>query len=66
MQLFLTALSQALVVLQNVTSNQNNSREIIPLNETIYHFNATDIDGNEVAMEKYRGKVTLILNVASY
>ena len=31
----------------------------------IYGFNAADIDGNDVNMEKYKGKVVLIVNVAS-
>jgi glutathione peroxidase-family protein len=33
--------------------------------ETIYEFEATDIDGNTVSLEKYRGHVCLIVNVAS-
>jgi len=32
---------------------------------SIYQFNANDIDGNDVSLEKYRGKVSLIVNVAS-
>lgn len=32
--------------------------------ESIYEFSAVDIDGNEVSLEKYRGHVCLILNVA--
>jgi len=32
---------------------------------TIYEFTATDIDGNEVSLEKYRGHVCIIVNVAS-
>lgn len=32
---------------------------------TIYEFNAKDIDGNEVSLDKYRGHVCLIVNVAS-
>jgi len=32
---------------------------------SIYEFNATDIDGNEVSLEKYRGHVAIIVNVAS-
>jgi len=31
----------------------------------IYGFSAKDIDGNEVSMEKYRGKVVLVVNVAT-
>ncbi|BFZ16490.1 hypothetical protein BsWGS_19529 [Bradybaena similaris] len=32
--------------------------------KTIYEFNALDIDGNDVCLEKYRGKVCVIVNVA--
>jgi len=32
---------------------------------TIYEFQAKDIDGNEVSMEKYKGHVCIIVNVAS-
>ena len=32
---------------------------------TIYDFSAKDIDGNEVHLGKYKGKVVLIVNVAS-
>uniref|UniRef100_A0A673K1V7 Glutathione peroxidase 4 n=1 Tax=Sinocyclocheilus rhinocerous TaxID=307959 RepID=A0A673K1V7_9TELE len=31
--------------------------------KSIYEFTATDIDGNEVSLEKYRGKVVIITNV---
>lgn len=33
--------------------------------KSIYEFNALDIDGNNVSLSKYRGKVCLIVNVAS-
>ncbi|KAI7790832.1 glutathione peroxidase 4 precursor [Triplophysa rosa] len=33
--------------------------------KSIYEFTATDIDGNEVSLEKYRGNVVIITNVAS-
>jgi hypothetical protein len=32
---------------------------------TIYQFTAKDSDGNDVSFEKYRGKVVVIVNVAS-
>ncbi|CAL9695612.1 unnamed protein product [Knipowitschia caucasica] len=32
---------------------------------SIYNFTATDIDGNLVSLEKYRGYVVIITNVAS-
>jgi len=31
---------------------------------SVYEFRATDIDGNDVSLEKYKGKVLLIVNVA--
>jgi len=33
--------------------------------KSIYEFSANDIDGNEVSLEKYKGHVCLIVNVAS-
>uniref|UniRef100_A0A8C8B7Z4 GPX4 peroxidase n=1 Tax=Otus sunia TaxID=257818 RepID=A0A8C8B7Z4_9STRI len=33
--------------------------------KAIYDFHAQDIDGNEVSLEKYRGCVCIITNVAS-
>lgn len=32
---------------------------------SIYNFSAIDIDGNFVSLEKYRGNVVIITNVAS-
>jgi len=34
--------------------------------ETIYNFSIKDIDLNDVSLEKYKNKVLLIVNVASY
>jgi len=31
----------------------------------IYGFSAVDIDGNEVSLDKYRGHVCVVVNVAS-
>jgi len=33
--------------------------------ESIFDFTAKDIDGNEISLEKYRGHVCVIVNVAS-
>ncbi|OPJ86597.1 phospholipid hydroperoxide glutathione peroxidase, mitochondrial [Patagioenas fasciata monilis] len=33
--------------------------------KAIYDFHARDIDGNDVSLEKYRGHVCIITNVAS-
>jgi len=35
------------------------------MKESIYDFKVKDIDGNEVAMSDYKGKVLMIVNVAS-
>uniref|UniRef100_A0A8C6T7N4 Glutathione peroxidase n=1 Tax=Neogobius melanostomus TaxID=47308 RepID=A0A8C6T7N4_9GOBI len=32
---------------------------------SIYNFSASDIDGNLISLEKYRGNVVIITNVAS-
>lgn len=32
---------------------------------SIFQFRVKDIDGNEVSLDKYKGYVTLIVNVAS-
>jgi len=34
-------------------------------NKTVYDFTVKDIDGNNVSLSKYKGKVLLIVNVAS-
>lgn len=54
MKIILTVFLSALMTLFN------NS-----VNESIYEFPVTDIDGNETSLEKYKGKVILIVNVAS-
>lgn len=33
--------------------------------KTMYEFSANDIDGNEVSLEKYKGHVCVVVNVAS-
>jgi hypothetical protein len=33
--------------------------------KTIYEFDAKDIHGNDVSLSKYKGKVCLVVNVAS-
>jgi len=33
---------------------------------SIFDFSATDINGNEVKLDKYRGKICLVVNVASF
>merc|ERR1711881_239362 len=34
--------------------------------KSLYEHHAQDIEGNTVALDKYRGKVSLVVNVASY
>eukprot|EP00035_Acanthoeca_spectabilis_P005746 m.116963 g.116963 ORF g.116963 m.116963 type:complete len:88 (-) comp13167_c0_seq1:763-1026(-) len=34
--------------------------------EGLYALNARDIDGNDVALAKYAGRVTVVVNVASF
>ena len=41
------------------------SNNIMITNESIYDFPLTDIDGNEMTLETYKGNVLLIVNVAS-
>lgn len=41
------------------------SNNIMITNESIYDFPLTDIDGNEMTLESYKGNVLLIVNVAS-
>jgi glutathione peroxidase len=36
-----------------------------PMTKTIYDFNMKDIDGKQVSLSQYKGKVVLIVNVAS-
>jgi glutathione peroxidase len=37
----------------------------VPMDKTIYQFTMDDISGNPVSLQKYEGKVVLIVNVAS-
>ena len=41
------------------------SPEMEPSANTIYEFTKKDIDGKPVKLEKYKGKVLLVVNVAS-
>jgi len=33
--------------------------------ESVYEFSAVDIDGKDICLEKYKGHVCIIVNVAS-
>ena len=37
----------------------------LPLKSSIYEYDVTDIDGNEVSLDKYKGNVLMIVNTAS-
>lgn len=50
---------------QECMKEKSASMENWQLAESIYEFSATDIDGNEVSLEKYRGYIVIICNVAS-
>jgi glutathione peroxidase len=38
---------------------------ILPSSNSIYQFTMTSIDGDEISLDQYKGKVVLIVNVAS-
>jgi len=40
--------------------------DIDVVGNTIFDFSANDIDGNEVPLSNFAGKVCLVVNVASY
>lgn len=54
MKIILTVILSSLIVVWNPN-----------MSESIYEFPIEDIDGNELTLEKYKGKVLLIVNVAS-
>lgn len=54
MKILLTALLTTLFMVPNLTNDVS-----------IYEFPVTDIDGNELKLEDYKGKVLMIVNVAS-
>lgn len=46
-------------------SSQNKQASPLTAGASVYDFSAVDIDGNKVDMERYRGHVLIIVNVAS-
>ena len=54
MKILLTALLTTLFMVPNLTNDAS-----------IYEFPVTDIDGNELQLDDYKGKVLMIVNVAS-
>lgn len=57
------SLSSAGILYGATASNMANASAVVP--KTIFNFEVEDIDGNTVQLWKYKGFVTLIVNVAS-
>ncbi|RCN32543.1 glutathione peroxidase [Ancylostoma caninum] len=47
-------------------ANDSNDDDAMSAHRTIYDFTVKDIDGKEVSLSKYKGKVVIVVNVASY
>ena len=58
---FLIMAQQAVEIVSSLIDTMEHKEAV----HTIYDFNAVDIDGQEVSMSKYKGKLLLIINVAS-
>lgn len=64
--LLIMAVSLSILIFFLISPNQNNSltsNQDIP--RSIYDFTVLDIDGKEVSLSSFKGKVLLIVNVAS-
>lgn len=61
--LILATIISIIMTSMSCTGNTNEGEKVIE--ETVYNFNVVDIDGNEVSLSDYEGKVLLIVNVAS-
>ena len=59
------------MILLLAASCNNNTTAKVPTNnsalpvQSIYDFTMKDIDGNEVSLSKYKGKIMVIVNTAS-
>ncbi|XP_045476139.1 probable phospholipid hydroperoxide glutathione peroxidase [Harmonia axyridis] len=53
------------VEMENGTEPEVTEEESKITADSIYEFTVKDIDGNEISLEKYRGNVCIIVNVAS-
>ncbi|CAJ0937249.1 unnamed protein product, partial [Mesorhabditis belari] len=60
---FFNSFLSLLIVLS--VSGSEDEEEAMNAHKTIYEFVVKDADGNEVSMEKYRGQVLIVVNVAS-
>lgn len=45
---------------------ETQSKESSTVNKTIYNFKMKDIDGKDVSLNKFKGKVVMVVNVASH
>src|SRR5210317_1466096 len=45
--------------------SQNTKGKVMPATDSVYDYIVKDIDGNEVPLSNYEGKVMLIVNTAS-
>jgi glutathione peroxidase len=45
--------------------SQNTKGKVMPATDSVYDYSVNDIDGNEVHLSDYEGKVLLIVNTAS-
>ena len=55
-----------LLLLSFLTLNLGNTESTMSnLNDTFYDYPVKDIDGNDLALDQYKGKVILVVNVAS-
>ena len=54
-------------VVVSCTANTNANNTILgtATTKTIYDFSMKDIDGNDVSLSKYKGKIVVIVNTAS-
>jgi glutathione peroxidase-family protein len=48
-----------------MAAEQKSDEDLVKTAKSIFEFSAKDIDGNTVSLDKYRGHVCLVVNVAS-
>ena len=53
------------VVLSIPTQAETKSKEPVKMQKSIYDFKMKDIDGKDVSLKSYKGKVVMVVNVAS-
>jgi hypothetical protein len=47
------------------TQAETKSKEPVKMQKSIYDFKMKDIDGKDVSLNSYKGKVVMVVNVAS-